>query len=147
MLSERIKIASVIRPATIPSIFISIPSKEKYADPHILADCEPTPTAPSVCAMVLSVRMAERGWSIFCLYLCSFFPIQEFSLDLISTKEGEMLKKVASHKLQRKDTTMETVKYKISNAIDWKCFDWLVLLHYAFQFLCLKSDQNDDVIS
>ena len=35
--------------------------------PNTLSLCAPTPAAPTVCAMVLSVRIAEIGRSMSCL--------------------------------------------------------------------------------
>lgn len=56
MISERNRISSVITAEAIPS----------HPSPKTTVTWAPTPVAPTVWAMVLSVRIAASGWSILC---------------------------------------------------------------------------------
>ena len=60
-ISEKTSIAIVIVAGTATRVI------QGFACAQITAACSPTPIAPTVCAMVLSVRIAARGRSMLAL--------------------------------------------------------------------------------
>ena len=63
MISERIRIKSVKIADTIP----------KEGRPNILLASAPTPAAPIVCATVFKAKIADKGLSIFCLFISKVY--------------------------------------------------------------------------
>ena len=83
--SDKIRIASVMKPAINASQLISVkPNTVRELDPKIVDACDPTPIAPTVCAIVFKVRIAARGLSISSLKLTRF--AKEMSFPLVSER-------------------------------------------------------------
>ena len=109
--SDKIRIASVMKPAINASQLISVkPNTVRELDPKIVDACDPTPIAPTVCAIVFKVRIAARGLSISSLKLTRSLAINVSSCSWIPTYAGVMLNRTASKIEQRKEKKILTKK-------------------------------------
>ncbi len=86
---------------------MSVNTAEKMpraALPNTFSACTPAPAAPSVCANVLSVRMAASGRSMSALSARRRAPAVLPSASSAATKLGVMLSSTASMIEHRKET-------------------------------------------
>jgi hypothetical protein len=114
MISERNSISSVITTATIISHVKNFAGCSQSTNTLVAA--APTPIAPSVCAIVFKVRIADRGRSISCLNALRDFPIEEPFCNSVLTNEGVILNSTASHIEHRNEKQIDIAAY-INNVI------------------------------
>jgi len=105
IISERIKIAIVIIADTIQN--------ELPSSPKTFSACTPTKMAPTVCAMVFTVRIAISGLSISFLKLLRVVAKDFPSFFLILIKVGVMLNSTASKIEHINEKKIASVAYKI----------------------------------
>ena len=103
-ISENTNIAMVMVAGTAIRVIHGLASAQ------IRAACAPTPMAPTVWAIVLSVRMAARGRSMLALNSSSVWPTRVPFWESTRAWLGEMLRSTASHREQRKENTSASKK-------------------------------------
>ena len=83
--------------------------------PQIAVAWAPTPIAPTVWAMVFSVRMADSGRSMSALKRCSDSPGSPPSCTLAWVNDGVMLNSTASQIEHRNENMMDMKKNAMSS--------------------------------
>ena len=117
MISEKTKIARVISAAMTDSHPTDKPRKSNPLWlPNTLEAWAPTPIAPTVWAIVLSVRIADNGLSISSVNSVSFIPVKEPSSRALLTYDGVTLSKTASQ-IEHKNEKMMDNKRNRSNKV------------------------------
>src|SRR6056297_313687 len=107
MISDRTRIPNVNTAEKMPT----------PASLNTTAACAPAPVAPTVCAIVLSERIAARGRSISARNLLSFLESCGCSSSAASTKDGVIDNRTASRIEQRNDTPIANSTKIISKVI------------------------------